>query len=214
MQDETTAKLRPQPDATAQLHDLPALPPRPRLRLLAPLPLSLAALVLIGCGFLAGVLVEKGQLPTSGPAATSNFATAGAAGRLFAARGAGSGTGSPSASGLLSGEVSFVAGNTLYVVNREGRTVKVRSSAGTKITRSVSAPLSTIHPGEIVIASGLSGAGGTFIAETIRAGAAGESGGGLFGAGALGDAGAARTAGESQTSARGGEPALFGGGGG
>lgn len=45
--------------------DFQALPPRPRRRLLgaggSPIPLALLGVLLIACGFIAGVLVEKGQ---------------------------------------------------------------------------------------------------------------------------------------------------------
>ena len=37
------------------------LPRRPRRRLLTPVPLALLAALLIACGFVGGVLVQKGQ---------------------------------------------------------------------------------------------------------------------------------------------------------
>jgi hypothetical protein len=55
-------KHAPESDEPSWLGEEEALPPpRPRRRLLAPLPLSLIAALLIACGFIAGVLVEKGQ---------------------------------------------------------------------------------------------------------------------------------------------------------
>jgi len=47
------------------------LPPRPRRRLLAPVPVALAAVLMTAAGFIGGVLVEKGQ---GGSTATSSAA--------------------------------------------------------------------------------------------------------------------------------------------
>jgi hypothetical protein len=43
------------------------LPRRPRRRLLRPLPLALLGVLLTACGFIGGVLVEKGETPPGGP---------------------------------------------------------------------------------------------------------------------------------------------------
>jgi hypothetical protein len=48
------------------LDDGEDLPPRPRRRLLTPIPLALLAALAIACGFIAGVLVEKGQSASTG----------------------------------------------------------------------------------------------------------------------------------------------------
>ncbi|HXP28552.1 MAG TPA: hypothetical protein VN804_02255, partial [Solirubrobacteraceae bacterium] len=75
--------------------DAEELPPRPRRQLLTPIPLTLLAILAIACGFIGGVLVEKGQSGSS--------SGAGAAGGAFASRLAAlsgrSGTGSASTSG-------------------------------------------------------------------------------------------------------------------
>ncbi len=47
------------------------LPRRPRRRLLSPVPLALLGVLLAACGFIAGVLVEKGQASSSSSAAGS-----------------------------------------------------------------------------------------------------------------------------------------------
>src|SRR5271169_3073876 len=52
------------------------LPRRQRRRLLTPLPLALLAGLLVALGFIGGVLVEKGQNPSSGAAATQGSALA------------------------------------------------------------------------------------------------------------------------------------------
>jgi hypothetical protein len=92
------------------------LPPRPRRRLLGtggnPLILALLGVLLIACGFIGGVLVEKGQTPSS-----SSSGAAGLASRFAALRGAaGAGstpTGSSSAgtSGTVGSGTSGAAGS-------------------------------------------------------------------------------------------------------
>ncbi|MGA7704538.1 MAG: hypothetical protein WB998_06540, partial [Solirubrobacteraceae bacterium] len=54
----------------------PGLPRRPRRRLLTPVPLALTGVLLVACGFIGGVLVEKGQNPSSSSAGgTSGLAS-------------------------------------------------------------------------------------------------------------------------------------------
>jgi hypothetical protein len=203
--------------------DEPAeLPRRPRRRLLAPLPLTLLAVLLIACGFIGGVLVEKGQ-SSSGSAAASP-ASLGA--RFAALRGGASSPGPANASagrgggGFLggggsaggartAGQVAYLAGGTLYVTTAEGNTVKVTTSANTIVSKSVSARVKSIHPGEAVTIIGTTRKDGAVSAESIVD--VGSSGGGLaalFGAGAAssGQQGAGGGAGA-------GAPALFGNGG-
>src|ERR1700722_558138 len=61
------------------------LPPRPRRRLLGaggnPIALGLLAVLLIACGFIGGVLVEKGETPSSG---ATGSGTSGLASRFAA----------------------------------------------------------------------------------------------------------------------------------
>lgn len=89
------------PEAQTVIHEeedqwaqepLQELPPRPRRRLLGtggnPVPLALLGVLLLACGFIGGVLVEKGQT-SSTPAAGAG----GLASRLGALRGGAAGTG-------------------------------------------------------------------------------------------------------------------------
>ncbi len=210
---------------------LDELPPRPRRRLLGtggnPIPVALLGVLLIACGFIGGVLVEKAQT-TSSP---SGGAAAGLASRFAALRGAGGagstttgtagssstgagGTGSSTAGGGFAGrlgglaggstvgEVSYISGSTLYVVDAEGNTVKVTTSPASAITKTVKADLHGIHPGETVVVRGTKGSGGAVSAESISVGAAGGGLSSLFGGG-----GGAR----GGSSAAGSGPALFGG---
>ncbi|HWX86884.1 MAG TPA: hypothetical protein VNX67_01775 [Solirubrobacteraceae bacterium] len=207
------------------LEDFPEgeLPHRPRRRLFGagghragghPIPLALTGVLLIACGFIGGVLVEKGQSPSSPSAAgsasglASRFAalraTGGASGGrgtpsgapagLFGGAGTGGGAGAGGADAII-GQVAYVSGHTLYVTSAEGTTVKVTTSAASTVSKTVRSDVKGIHPGETVIVTGTKGANGAVSAETVRAGEAGASGslGALFG----GDGGPRRGSGSS-----------------
>jgi hypothetical protein len=210
--------------------DFEELPPRPRQRLLGvggnPIPLALLGVLLIACGFIAGVLVEKGQTSSgSSGGGGGGGGAAGLASRFAALRGAssagsiasgGGGTSRPGGGGSATiGQVAYIDGSTLYVTDAEGNTVKVRTSAGSTVTKTVKADVEGIHPGETIIVTGATGAQGEISAESIRVG--GGAGGGLGalfgGAGGGGrDGGPGGGTGGSGSSG-GGEPALFGKGG-
>jgi hypothetical protein len=206
--------------------DEPAeLPRRPRRRLLGaggnPITLALLGVLLLACGFIGGVLVEKGQTSTStggstsglasrfaalrgagGTAATGGGATGSAssgsgassthggfagggggfAGGGFAGRG---GFGGAGAAGATIGEVSFIGGNTLYVTNSEGNTVKVTTSPASSITKTVKADVHSIHPGETVVVRGTKSSGGAVSAESVSVTAAAGGSGAGGGLGAL-----------------------------
>jgi len=102
------------------------------------------------------------------------------------------------------------------VTNTEGNTVKVTTSAGSTVSKTVESDVKGIHPGETVIVMGANGANGSISAESIRVSKAGSGGGlgalfggggGLRGAGRSGGAGGSGNGGASNTE---GEPALFG----
>jgi hypothetical protein len=198
------------------------LPRRPRRRLLTPVPLALAGILLTACGFIGGVLVEKGQTSSTsaspgsaasvasriralgGGGARAGGASSGAAGGLFgAAPGASGGSARPTA-----GSVAYVDGGTLYLTTAEGNTVKVSTSDATSVRKSVSTSVKSIHPGEKVTIIGATSANGSISAESISVGSGGGGLAALFGAGA-------RSSGAGNTSSgkAAGEPALFGSGG-
>lgn len=192
------------------------LPRRPRRKLLTPIPLALLGVLLIACGFIGGVLVEKGQSSSSSSGAgasglASRFAAlrAGAAGASGASDSSAR-SGSSSAGGGLfggasgsgftrptAGTVAYLDGSTLYVTNAEGNTVKVTTSPGTTVRKTVGASVSGIHPGETVTIIGSTGANGAVSAESISVGSSGAGLAALFGG----------------RSSSGKEPSLFGGGG-
>jgi hypothetical protein len=204
------------------------LPPRPRRRLLGtggnPIQLVLLGVLLIACGFIGGVLVEKsesssGSSGSSGGASSlaSRFAALRGASGTTGTAGAGGRSGSGSTSGGFSaaagdgfkrptaGTVAYLAGSTLYVTNSEGNTVKVTTSAGTTVNKTVKSAVKDIRPGETVTITGETGSGGKISAESIDVGAGGGGLAALFGG--AGTRGGASGAGHSG----GGEPALFGG---
>jgi hypothetical protein len=199
------------------LDDPAELPPRPRRRLLGaggnPLALALFGVLLIACGFIGGVLVEKGETSSSSSAAG---ATAGFASRFAALRG-GSSTGatrSSSAAGAggsfgagagrpTAGTVAYLDGSTLYVTNSEGNTIKVKTSRATSVNKTVTSSVKGIHPGETVTITGNTGSNGAVSAESISVGSSGAGLAALFG-GSESRAGSTSSSG-SET------PALFGG---
>lgn len=149
-----------------------ALPPRPRNRLLAPLPLALIAVLIAASGFLVGVLVQKG----------SEGESSGLPGGLpsFLNREGGAGSGSEGSGGFpagfpgggsgaaVSGTVSSVNGRTIYVKDSEGATVAVRAEDGSKVSRDSNVSVKKIHPGDSVVVQG-SKHGSTVKASSISA---------------------------------------------
>jgi hypothetical protein len=216
-----STETAPPPAAAASEHepwleeDFAPLPPRPRRRLLAPAPLALLAVLLLACGFIGGVLVEKGQNGSSGAASTgaSGFAARlrGLAGsRSAAGAGASPFAGAAGGAGATVGTVAFLSGNTLYVTSGEGNTVKVETSAATSVTKTVKTAVRKIHPGESVTVTGTAAADGTVTAAAIRVGTSAVGGLGALLGGANGSAGGSSGSSGSSRSSEG--PALFGAG--
>jgi len=194
---------------------------RPRRRLLTPLTALLLAILVGAGGFIAGVQVEKGEVPAaasgggsgrlasllSGAAtsATGRSGAAGASGGSAASgfSGAGGGFGGGGASATV-GQVANISGSDLYVTETQGNTVKVAASAA-QITKQVSTSVKGIHPGDTVIVAGTHLSDGSIQAATVR-----DSGSSSGGIGALfgGSASASGSAGSSGTSSA--TPSLFG----
>ncbi|MGD0455253.1 MAG: hypothetical protein ABSB69_16830 [Solirubrobacteraceae bacterium] len=189
------------------------LPARPRRRLLTPIPLALLGVLLIAGGFIAGVQVQKGQTST----ASTGGASASLASRFAALGGGTSGTGKTptgaAAGGFpgagtgagrpTSGTVAYLDGNTLYVTNSEGNTVKVKTSPSTSVTKTVKTKLKGIYPGETVTVTGAIGSNGTVSAESISVGSSGTGLAALLGGGGSGTTSSPSSSGSS---------ALFGSG--
>ncbi|HVR09750.1 MAG TPA: hypothetical protein VMW75_17035 [Thermoanaerobaculia bacterium] len=186
------------------LPDSQELPARPRRRPLGPVPLALLGVLLIACGFIGGVLVEKEQSSAgSDPTASglssrlaglrSTLAGGGASGGGFAAR-FGSG------GGATIGQVAYVHGDILYVTDAQGNTVQVRASEASTVTKTVKADIKQIHPGETVTVAGMRSSSGAILARSISVGSGAAGLGALLGG---------APAGSSRTGSAG--PSLFGG---
>lgn len=181
--DESPDGYEPEAD-DAWIEEIEELPPRPRRKILAPVPIALFVVLLLALAFFAGVEVQKSHgssssssgLPAglaalrNGAGASSSTAGAGGGQGPFAG-GAPSGGSFPGAGGLsgalTTGEVSYVDGNTLYVTTGEGQTVKVKSPAGTKVSKTVSSSVESIHPGETVVVRGSQSKNGSVTASSI-----------------------------------------------
>ena len=168
------------------------LPARPRRRLLTPIPLALLGVLLIAGGFIAGVQVQKGQTSSGSGGVPAGFAS------RFAALGGGTSSTGKTPAGLpasgfpgagtgagrpTSGTVAYLDGNTLYVTNSEGNTVKVKTSSSTSVTKTVKTKLKGIYPGETVTVTGATGSNGTVSAESISVGSSGTGLAALLGGG-------------------------------
>jgi hypothetical protein len=144
------------------------LPPRPRGRLLRPLPLFLVALIVAAAGFLGGVLAQKGSEGGAGVGGPEG-------GSLppFAAQAGGSGGGSSEGGAAASGTVTGVRGHTIYVKESDGTTVAVKVGDGATVTRDSNVAAKKIHPGDTVTVEG-SKHGSTVKASSVAASESGE----------------------------------------
>lgn len=147
-----------------------AIPPRPRGRLLRPLPLALIAVVIAAAGFLGGVEAQKGSESGSG---SGGFP--GRGGLASVAKGAAGATGeggaAPSLGGseaAASGTVTSVEGHTIYVKEADGTTVAVKVGDGATVTRDSNVAAKKVHPGDMVTVEG-SKHGSTVRASSVSA---------------------------------------------
>jgi hypothetical protein len=174
-----------------------ALPQRPRARYLTPLTALLMALILGGVGFYVGIRVEKSKASSGGGSAFARaFSGAGgAAGTGAASAGSASsrtGAGGSGASSFASrfgaggfaggagdatiGSISSIKGNTIYVTETSGNTVKVKVSGATKISKSETVKPKKLYPGDQVVIAGAKGSGGTIAATSVTDSGASSTG--------------------------------------
>jgi hypothetical protein len=147
---------------------------RPRRRFFNRRSAALAALLTCAAGFYAGISVEKSQLSSTASAATTTAArpagATGAAGTGAPGGGAAGrfGGGGGGAGGNASiGTISSVNGNTIYLTDTTGNTVKVTFSGTTKLTKSLDVSKSSLHPGDAVVVQGVKNSGGTLVATSV-----------------------------------------------
>ena len=174
MTSEELLSIPPRADNLAE--ELAARPPRARLPKVT---LVLAAGFLIAVGFIGGVLAQKhyGGSTTAGGRAgalASTFAGRGAGtGRGGFGGGAGTGTGAGAGgfgANSITGSITVVSGDTLYITSTTGTVYTVKTSGSTSVELSSSGSLSQLKPGQTVTISGTAGSGGTVNATTITAG--------------------------------------------
>jgi hypothetical protein len=190
----------------------PPLRPRRRKLPIATLVLSLAAAA--GVGFFAGVRVEKANVTptanstsrTAANLAALGFGNAANSGGNSAANSGGKAAGatpSPGATGNASttgaanivGTIAVVQGDTLYVTEANGDTVKVTTSDGTTVTKTATAAVKDLAPGESVVIRGVQSADGVYAAQSVTQGSALAGGFGGFGGSRSGNGRGARDGG-------------------
>jgi hypothetical protein len=172
MEDESAVlALPPQTDDLAVA--LAARPARPKLPKVT---LALSAAVLICAGFIGGVLVQKHDgKSTGGTGAASAFT--GAASRFgrggtsgTGGFGAAGGTGGGAAGGAVTGTVTVVNGNTVYVTAADGSVYTVTTSGSTTVSIAQSGSVAQLKPGQSVVITGTTGSNGDVTAKSITAG--------------------------------------------
>lgn len=161
--------------------DVPGDPARPRRRFFNRKSAALAAVVTCAAGFYAGIRVEKSQLTTTpsaatasqtgatvgAPARTAGSATAGAPGGGGGFPGTGRFGGGTGAGNATFGSISSVNGNTIYLTDPTGDTIKVTLSSATKLTKGLSVSKSALHPGDTTLIQGVKNSTGTLVATSV-----------------------------------------------
>ena len=93
------------------------------------------------------------------------------------------------------GTIAVVQGDTLYVTEPNGDTVKVTTSDGTTVTKTATAAVKDLAPGESVVIRGVQSADGVYAAQSVTQGSALAGGFGGFGGGRTGNGRGARAGG-------------------
>ena len=187
--------------------------PPPRRRLLSPLTGGLLAALLLGVGVFAGILIQKHFGTGSQSRLPSGLAGAfggGAGNSTASGRNGASGGQSPfgSRGNVVTGQVAFIKGSTLYVTDQSGVTVKVTTKPTTSVSKTSTVKPKAIHPGDTVVVIGSKGKSGAVTATSITLGSGGFSGLGSGGFPGSGGGGAGLGGGST-----GGAGTGFGGGG-
>lgn len=191
--DQPTDRPIPHVDATTDTWEEESDRQRSRA---GPLTKMLAALVLAGLAFYAGVKVEQHQATSSASPASARLATlpssSSTSRQPSAAANAAAGV-SPGAfgsalrasapSGGITGTVKLVDGSNVYVSEADGSIVKVATNAGSTISVTGPGTAAKLHPGDTVTVSGPTGKNGTITAKALSdGGASGTSSAGVIGA--------------------------------
>ncbi len=138
--------------------------------------LALALLVSAAAAFIGGIEAQKHWGTSTSSSAASGFPSGFAAAAASSRRGAtGSGatSGFPSFGGFgggPSGTVTLIKGSTLYVTSASGNTVLVHTSATSRVSKTVSGSVKTIHPGDSVTVVGTQAKDGSYTARSVTIG--------------------------------------------
>lgn len=163
------------PRAEHLAEELQARPPRAKLPRVT---LALGSAALVAVGFAGGVLVQKHFGHGSGTNAPNRAAAFASA---FARNGSGAGPGAGTGRGAggggfggfggnsISGTVTVVSGDTLYVTAANGTVYTVKTSGSTTVSISSSGTLSQLKPGQTVTIAGSADSAGTVTATSITA---------------------------------------------
>lgn len=187
----------PGAEIDAEDADLLAIPPRaddlgtalaarpPRVKL-PKVTLALAGAALICAGFVGGVLVQK-HLGGSSSSARGNFTAGFAGGRTGAGANGRTGTGAGggffgrggtgTGGGAITGTVTVVSGDKLYVTAADGSVYTVTLNGSTVINVTSSGTLSQLKPGQTVVIAGSNDNSGDVTATSITAGSTSSTSG-------------------------------------
>jgi hypothetical protein len=161
---EQLLAIPPRADDLAE--ELAARPSRARL---PGVTLALAGAVLVAAGFVGGVLVQKHYGGSGSGGRTASLASA------FTGKGSGrTGTGGFGGAGgfgggSISGTVTVVSGDTLYVTAANGTVYTVKTSGSTTVSISSSGSVSRLKPGQTVTITGNADSSGDVTATSITA---------------------------------------------
>jgi hypothetical protein len=137
--------------------------------------LTLALVILVGAAvaFIGGVEVQKhwGKSSSTSSGLPSSIAAAFRGGNFPGASASGS-RGFPGLGGgnATTGTVTLIKGTTLYVTNAAGNTVLVKTSSQSRVTKSVSGSVKTIHPGDSVTVTGSQSKDRSIVARQVTVG--------------------------------------------
>ncbi|MFJ9838945.1 hypothetical protein ACIRYZ_00485 [Kitasatospora sp. NPDC101155] len=188
-QAEQVALLATPPDARDVSAEL-AAPPRRKLPWLS---LVLAGGVIATGAFAGGVWYQQGQAPSG---KSSSLKAAAAAGPAAGGYGQGGGRrggqgGQGGQPGFARGTVKAVDGNTVYLTDANGNTIKVTTADSTKVQLNKEGKVADLQPGQSVTVVGTPDSNGGYNASQLVEGAAaaGGFGGGGFGGGSRNSSG-------------------------
>ena len=147
-----------------------------RKRRVPRLTLALAALLVVALTFVVGAEVQKHYGKTaaaaSGPGgAAAAFGRARGAGGFAGGFGGGGAAGGAGGFGAAAsgptGTVTLIKGSTLYITDSSGTTSVVKTTASSRVTKTVTSSVKNILPGSVVTVTGTQAKDGSYTATSI-----------------------------------------------